>query len=63
MILPNLALKAKIGYKFFHNKKSLLSILAIYDEGSLAIFNNNNVLILFQNKIIIQGIRDKTTGL
>ena len=63
MTLLNLPHKARVGYKFPNIKKSLLSISAICNKGGSVIFTNDYIYILYQNKIIVKGIQDRSTGL
>jgi hypothetical protein len=61
--IPQLPDWARKAYLFQDMQTSLLSIGQLCDAGCIAIFDNEQVSILLNNQIILQGKRDLRTGL
>ncbi|WP_288992217.1 hypothetical protein, partial [uncultured Marinobacter sp.] len=61
--IPQLPDWARKAYLFHDMQTSLLSIGQLCDAGCIAIFDNEQVSILLNNQIILQGKRDLRTGL
>ena len=55
--------KVRIAYKFPNIKKSLISNSAICNDDGSAVFNKDNIFIIYKGKIILKCNRDKSTGL
>lgn len=61
--VPYLPTEACKAYLFEDMQSSLISIGQLCDSGCIAIFDKKQVSILMDNRIILQGKRDKATGL
>ena len=59
--IPELSTKARTAYKFDEMKQPLLSIPLLADDGCKINLTKNNIVVVKDNKIILEGKRDKTS--
>jgi hypothetical protein len=61
--IPELSTKARTAYKFNEMKQPLLSIPLLADDGCKINLTEDNIVVVKDNKIILEGKRDKTSTL
>jgi hypothetical protein len=61
--IPELSTKAKTAYKFNEMKQPLLSIRLLAGDGCKINITKDNIVVVKDNKIIMEGKRDKVSTL
>jgi hypothetical protein len=62
-IIPEVSTKAKTAYKFNEMKQPLLSIPLLADDGCKINLTKDDIVVVKDNKIILEGKRDKVSTL
>jgi hypothetical protein len=61
--IPELSIKAKTAFHFNEMQQPLLSIPLLADDGCKINLTKDNIVVTKDNKIILKGIRDKSSTL
>jgi hypothetical protein len=61
--IPELSTKARTAYKFNEMKQPLLSIPLLADDGCKINLTKDNIVVVKDNKVILEGKRDKVSTL